>query len=749
MEYIKRFFSSSYVPWRLFGALLCFNLVSMALFISHPSSLDFSQPTSGSSALIAIVGPICAGLLCMWGGPWPWKRFSARREATQMRRFSPFLWGLIGYVYAVGHAIWFGQILLTRRVPPYPGANHCIELLTYVCFITAILLLPTRSISLYARLRILLDSLIIMVAVATFCYYFLVGPLLATGHGTQLAKVIGGLYSVLDLLAMFSVLVVALRSGEPILRPVLCMLGLAAVLQFIVNLHHFTEMLYKNYNEFSAADGLLAIYGMLLVVSAQTVNAIQRARQASEVPETCRDNALCAEPRWKIVLPAALALVFGLLVFLLWWNGAQTFPGQISIVYIGGFAVLVLMLLRQILAIYQIGVLQGKLQQKNISLDHLNAQLEKQATADSLTGLPNHRALAERLDELLACAELTATPCSIIFMDIDHFKEINDYYGHLVGDTMLNRFARTVTAAVRVGDAVGRWGGEEFVAILPQTDLAEACQLAERIRVATHQQVVTHEGKLELTCSLGVATYPQDATAHEDLIKHADRAMYAAKRLGRDQVRTAHEAHIAEKREVVQVNERCTQGCIPKVVEALQALAETREPLLGQHARRVAELARSLAQEMGLSQAEVYTVYLGGLLHNLGHVAMPDALLLKRVLWNRRDLEQQARYPELGAEILDPIPALRPVALIVRTHRAWLDGTGYPANLAGESIPLGARIVAVASVYDTYLSLHPTCPALALQGVSRHAGSRFDARVVEALRHVLARAPSPARIDVA
>ncbi|HEX7735727.1 MAG TPA: diguanylate cyclase [Ktedonobacteraceae bacterium] len=757
MKYIKHLYPFMYVPWRLLGVLFYIDLVIIVFTLTrHASFVDFGRPQPGFyvSALLTIVYPIFSGVLCLRGsGEFLRARasdFPARGRQT--RRFSPLLWGMGCFIYASAQMFWVVRVFVIGQVPAYSSYSHMVEFLSYFSFIGAVLLLPTRSLSPMARWRILLDSLIIIVALATLCYYFVLGPLLVTGKGPLLARIVGSTDLLLDLLALLSVLVVMLRAGERLLNPVLMMVGLAAVLQFVVNMLHLTEALSNHYNAFSPAGAMMAVYATLLVGASQTVNAIQRDARTSELSAGRRGEAPGPRALWKRVLPSVLALVFGLLIFLIWLNGAQTFPGQIFIVYIGGLGMLVLMLLRQILAMYQIGGLQATLQGKNRSLDLLNTQLERQATTDSLTGLPNHRALAEKLDEFLERTRATSTSCALIFMDIDHFKDINDTYGHLTGDRVLSRFTEIVSATVRRCDAIGRWGGEEFVAILPETELEEARAVAEQIRVATIQQSATCAQGVRLTCSLGVATYPQDASEREELIKLADRAMYMAKRLGRDQVHTACELPALAQRAAVQVDAGCTEGCVP-AVDALQALVEVRDPLLGQHLSRVATLARQLAWELGLSQEEAYTVYLGGRLHDLGNIAMSDEQMLRHRPWGKEDLERVAAYYVVGANILEPVPALRSVALIIRSYQEWVDGSGYPNGLKGEEIPLGARIVAVAGTYDLSLvsQARPGARASvqAFKEICRYSGSRFDPRVVEALRRVLSLAPRRSRVDVA
>ncbi len=178
----------------------------------------------------------------------------------------------------------------------------------------------------------------------------------------------------------------------------------------------------------------------------------------------------------------------------------------------------------------------------NAALQAANARLEALAVTDPLTDLPNHRALVAALDAAAARARRTGEPCAVLFLDIDHFKTVNDTYGHPVGDAVLREFAVCVRASLREEDTLGRWGGEEFLALLPGTELPEALQVAERIRAAVTGCLASaglplHAKDLHMTCSVGASACPPEAAARDALVEAADRALYAAKRLGRNQVR--------------------------------------------------------------------------------------------------------------------------------------------------------------------------------------------------------------------
>lgn len=198
----------------------------------------------------------------------------------------------------------------------------------------------------------------------------------------------------------------------------------------------------------------------------------------------------------------------------------------------------------------QLQQLHAQLQQEHEALNQANTRLAALATSDPLTELPNHRAVINRIDEELACMRQTHRPCALLFLDIDHFKRINDTWGHQVGDAILCQFSRRVKQHLRSADFVGRYGGEEFVVVLPDTNLYEAKLMAERLRKAVAEQPCSceieengrpTERPISVTASIGGALSFGQGMAREGLIEAADQAMYQAKHMGRNRVCFAQE----------------------------------------------------------------------------------------------------------------------------------------------------------------------------------------------------------------
>src|SRR6185437_8407709 len=192
----------------------------------------------------------------------------------------------------------------------------------------------------------------------------------------------------------------------------------------------------------------------------------------------------------------------------------------------------------------EVKCLEEELRTNNETLNQVNVQLVELARVDPLTRVLNHRALMDTLERELAHARRHKRACGIMLFDIDHFKALNDGYGHPAGDVILQEFIRIAQGTLRAGDSTGRWGGEEFIVILPDTDATEALMVAERLRATIARHMFHVGGGIHLTCSVGVAVFPEHANARTSLLAAADMAVYAAKQLGRDQVRVVHDTAV-------------------------------------------------------------------------------------------------------------------------------------------------------------------------------------------------------------
>ena len=368
-------------------------------------------------------------------------------------------------------------------------------------------------------------------------------------------------------------------------------------------------------------------------------------------------------------------------------------------------------------------------------------EIERRSRTDALTDLYNRRHVVEALMAELERSRRDGRVPGVLMVDLDHFKAVNDNYRHEGGDAVLRAVARRLRSAVRSYDVVGRWGGEEFIVVIPGVTSSKALKrLGEAIRGAVGQTPIPlPDGRLiRVTASVGAALAGNALWSVEALVDAADRALYAAKRAGRDQVKLIDELTAEE----IAADE-------PEALRLAQALAfsaSAREGTPEAHVREVAELSAAIAVELGLAEDAVLRCRLGGWLHDVGKIAIPDALLTKPGPLDEDEWVIMRTHAEIGERLVRRITGLAETAEIVRHHHERMDGAGYPDGLAAEAIPLEARIVGVADAYSALTTPRPYRVARsrvqALEVLDAESGSHFDPACVAALRRALTSEPS-------
>ena len=362
-------------------------------------------------------------------------------------------------------------------------------------------------------------------------------------------------------------------------------------------------------------------------------------------------------------------------------------------------------------------------------------EVQQAARTDALTGLLNHGAMQVRLREEIARAQRDGTVLSCVILDLDDFKRVNDSRGHQAGDELLRGVADLLRAELRPYDQVARYGGDEFVLLLPGSDEATACQVAERVRDAVAAEAEPGS-RLELAgaCSLGVAQWhePLDAAA---LLEHADRALLLAKRTGKGRVAVAN-ADIERELALLHAD----RGS-PAAVQALAAAIEERDHYTREHSDQVVHMARGVALILGLATAKVERIAHAALLHDVGKLGVPHEILHKRGPLTEEEWAVMAEHPVAGERILLRIPELAPIAPIVRHEHEHWDGSGYPDRLRGHNIPIGSRIILACDAYEAMTTPRPYRPAMtheqAVEELKAGAGSTYDPEVVDALLDLL------------
>ncbi len=365
------------------------------------------------------------------------------------------------------------------------------------------------------------------------------------------------------------------------------------------------------------------------------------------------------------------------------------------------------------------------------------------AKTDPLTGLGNHRAFQETLIERIAAAAETGAQLTLVLADVDRFKEVNDRFGHQVGDSVLARLAGHLGAH---GDSY-RLGGDEFALLLPAGD--EAGATAARAIVAS-VRAGQAEGSTGVTASLGHATFPADGASPDALFAAADSALYHAKNAGRDQARR-YQPNLFDlasvRRRASDAAQLSAARALADAMEVADRLRDTPESDVHEtHSRRVAELSGRLASRLGLSGDVVALVRLAGQVHDIGKLSVPVEILTKTDTLGEQDWRALREHPETGRRMLDSLGVGVVAEWVLHHHERW-DGAGYPDGLAGEEIPLPSRIIFVADAFDAMTSQRPYREALspdaALTELTCCSGSQFDPRVVDALVAELTVAAAP------
>jgi len=386
-----------------------------------------------------------------------------------------------------------------------------------------------------------------------------------------------------------------------------------------------------------------------------------------------------------------------------------------------------------------------------------------QAITDGLTGLKTHRYFREALEGECRRSARTGRPFSVIMMDLDGFKRVNDHGGHLEGDRVLAAVATLLDARSRQSNVVARYGGDEFALLMPDTNTEQAEILAERLRTALEADHFLHAHGV--TASIGVATFPDHGPTPEEILRVADSGMYLAKHHNGNGVKVVSlsigagdgerdqrlwEAYlgVALKRmfpagpgDFSQYRHKFEQ--MKPLLDTITALAyaiEARDPYTQGHSQKVSKLAAQIGMQMGLSEVEIEQIRLAGILHDIGKFHVPESVLHKPTLLTAEELEKIRSHAAWGAKILEPLKVI-PIERIVRHHHEAFDGQGYPDSLRGEHIPLGARIIAVADAFHAMVSVCPYRKARpvedALAELQRCRGTQFDPLAVDAfLRYI-------------
>ena len=399
-------------------------------------------------------------------------------------------------------------------------------------------------------------------------------------------------------------------------------------------------------------------------------------------------------------------------------------------------------------------------------------KLQTQSITDGLTGIKTRRFFWEALSAEWKRASRSGRPFSVVLVDLDKFKEVNDTYGHLEGDLVLARVGRLLEQKCRQSNVVARYGGDEFIILMPETGVEQAQILAERLRLwlATDPMLSEHH----ITGSFGVGSFPVHGFSAESIIRVADAGMYISKKAGGDRVSTSEDSAVDESgavhrqlvsgyiegflkrertgpehlEELVGTLRKLAPGTFDKEVsllndsiEALARASESREVNASGHGEAVAQYSEMIGRALRLSNEEIRELGFVGRVHDVGKLFVPEKVLNKPGTLTEEEFAMVKVHPRFGAEILATVPNGERLQKAVECHHECFDGSGYPGGLRGEEIPQWARILAVADAYANLTTDRPLAPGKtseqALAELEKFSGTRYDGMLVRILSREL------------
>lgn len=638
--------------------------------------------------------------------------FLAARRSRGRLRTAWRLLAISNLLWLVGELIWSTYAYLRPGGAPSPSVADVAYLASYAVALPGIVI-GFGGIGGARQVRCLVDAALVTLGIGAVGWALVIGPLLP---GTTRAGAIITFAQPLLAVAIVTALVAVGLCGHRKVPPSFMLAGAGfAVAGLSDSVYAYLYMVHS-YDDGSWLNLGWQMEAVLLCLAASV--AARRPEAEPEVRRLDRDLA---------VLPAAVAVISiaGIAV-----------ADQLTEGHLAGSTLVIAALLASGLLLRQVLVTRDRTRLAEALTTALREQ-ERLAVTDGLTGLYNRRFFQEMLRLDAERAEQNGAPISLIIIDLDRFKQINDACGHPAGDRVLVEAADRIRRAVRPSDLVARYGGEEFVCLLPGAGEDTALEVAEQVRRALSRTPLAVPGgrAVRLTASLGVASAgTRGGRPHRDLeglIHDADGALYRAKARGRDQVVAA--GRLAD----------LALDTDPDLPSALVWLADQIDAKLGnhEHSTAVSRWALLTGERLGLHQAVLRRTAAAARLHDIGKINVDDAILTKPGRLSQEEWSVLRRHPQEGARLLTELSDRADLAPLVGAHHERYDGTGYPAGLRGEDIPMEARIIAVCDSWAAMRADRAYASALSEQEarrqIERGRGTQFDPAVADAFLALL------------
>jgi diguanylate cyclase (GGDEF)-like protein len=360
------------------------------------------------------------------------------------------------------------------------------------------------------------------------------------------------------------------------------------------------------------------------------------------------------------------------------------------------------------------------------ALEHARQHAEALAAADrdSVTNLLNHRAVHQRLDRMFQEAQEKKESMAFMMVDLNNFKLFNDTYGHVTGDQVLKKVALVLNEECSDSALPARYGGDEFIVLMSGATKEQAHVLATKIRARLQLEGFcrpSEDRTIPISLSFGIACFPDDGSSRHELLTLADSNLYAAKN---------SDEGIVFVSESQRANRELRAEASFEVLDALITAVDNKDRYTRKHSEDVTEYALWMAEELGLSEETMRTIRIGGLLHDVGKIGVPDEILRKPGRLTPEEFEVMKRHPRLGELIVGGIPGMESILDAVRSHHERFDGHGYPDQLGGESIPFMGRLLAVADAFSAMTTDRPYRKGMnfevALVEIQANIGTQFD-----------------------